>query len=186
VTTRAFAVTDTSLDKASRLPHHVYAEAVAHCDGGPDTAYAPDEWNVYLSNTKLLCAMFYYRRTETMTVEDRHGNKRTLTPVVNGVAWPYGLALSWDEVDGWTYTSLWDEFSTVGEVWDPLPVPRLAAPAAIRALLPQLLDGNEDNLPRSTQEWKEPRSETLSHLLAVADAERRGIDTRFADDDAGR
>lgn len=174
-------MTDTSLPDATGLPHRVYAEAVAHCDGGPDGAYAPDEWNVYRSDTRVLCAMFYYRRTEPMTVGGRHGVEQPLTPVVDGQAWPHGLALSWDEVDGWTYAPLEDEFSTVGEHWEPLPVPRLAAPAALRALLPRLLEGDEYGLPASTEEWKEPRAETLAQVLAAADAGRRGVDPRRTD-----
>ncbi|MFH9426426.1 hypothetical protein [Streptomyces sp. NPDC017529] len=168
---------------ASLLPHHAYAEAIAHCDGGPGGPYEPDEWYAYRSDTGVLCAMFYYRRTEPMTVPGTCGHDRTAAPMVNGEAWPHGLALSWDEVDGWTYAPLWDEFSSVGETWDRLPVPRLAAPSALRALLPRLLDGRaDDGLPHSDEEWQEHQPETLASRLAASDA-RRGIDSRPAGDD---
>lgn len=174
-------MTDTSLPGATRLPHFAYAEAVAYCDGGPDGAYAPDEWNAYRSETGLLCAMFYYRRTGLMTVTDRYGDEHTLPPVVDGQAWPHGLALSWDEIDGWTYAPLEDEFGTVGEHWESLSVPRLAAPASLRALLPRLLEGHEYDLPASIEEWQEPRAETLADMLATADAGRRSVDPRCVD-----
>ncbi|MEV8605567.1 hypothetical protein AB0465_37500 [Streptomyces griseoviridis] len=165
-------MTDSPLPDSSRLLHHAYMQAVAYCDRGPSTPLAPDEWYTYQGDGGALAAMFYYRRTESMTVRDHHGVDITLTPVVNGQAWQHGLALSWDELDGWTYTALYDEHSTVGDWWTRLPVPRLASPAAIRALLPVLLDGREDELPRSVDQWQEPRAYTLGQHLALADAAR--------------
>ncbi|GGZ19801.1 hypothetical protein [Streptomyces nitrosporeus] len=165
-------ITRADTTAAHGLPHHLYAEAIAHCDGGPETPYEPDEWAAYRGDSGVLCAMFYYRRTKPMTVQGHYGRgERTLAPVVNGEAWPHGLALSWDEIDGWTYSHLEDEYSTVGDYWDPLPVPRLASPSAIRALLPQLFDGDEDNLPASTEEWQEPQASTLAERL------RTGVQT---------
>ncbi|MEU2608834.1 hypothetical protein [Streptomyces albus] len=178
-------MTDTSLTDATGLPHYVYAEAVAHCDGGPGSAYEPDEWYAYRGDTGVLCAMFYYRRTKPMTVEDYAGIERTLTPVVDGQVWPHGLALSWDEVEGWTYSPLEGEHSTVGEYWGPLPVPRLASPAALRALLPRLFRGHEEDLPASAEEWAEPAVETLAQRLAAADADRLGTGPQQTGGDRG-
>ena len=163
-------MTDTTVPDSAhgsgRHPHYGYAEAVALVDG-PGGAYEPDEWNVDVGDSGVLFATFYYRRTAPMTTNGRFGNPDvTLDPVVNGTYWPHGLALSWDTVDGWTYTPLWDEYSTVGEHWDPLPVDPLASPAALRAVLVQLLHGQEDGLPASTDRWQEPRAATLAELLA--------------------
>lgn len=160
-------MTNTSLDGSARYPHHGYAEAVALVDG-PGGPYEPDEWNVDVADNGVLFAIFYFRRTAPMETTDRHGNTVTLEPVVNGAYWPHGLALSWDTADGWTYTLLCDEFSTVGDHWDPLPVDLLASPAALRAVLVQLLDGREDDLPASTDRWQEPRSATLAELITAA------------------
>jgi hypothetical protein len=160
-------VTDASLPGSARLlPHHGYAEAVALVDG-PGGPYEPDEWAADVSDKGVLFATFYYRRTAPMETEGRYGSPdRVLTPVVNGEAWPHGLALSWDSVDGWTYTPLWDEFSTTDDHWEPLPVDRLASPAALRAVLVPLLNGQEHDLPGSADRWEEPRAATLAELLA--------------------
>jgi hypothetical protein len=60
----------------------------------------PDEWAADVSEAGTLFATFYDRRTAPLTVADRHGADTTLEPVVNGEAWPHGLAVSWDSVDG--------------------------------------------------------------------------------------
>lgn len=102
-----------------------------------------------------------------MVTKDQDGDDITLAPVVSGEAWPHGLALSWDSADGWTYTALRDEFSTAGEDWDPLPLDRLASPAALRAVLVPLLDGREYELPASADRWQEPQAATLAELLTA-------------------
>lgn len=161
-------MTDTTLSGFADNPHHGYAEAVAYVDG-PGGPYEPDEWNVDISDEGIPFATFYYRRTAPMATEGRFGHPdATLEPVVNGEYWPHGLALSWDAVDGWTYSPIVDEFSTVGDHWDPLPVDLLASPAALRTVLVQLLDGQEDELPASTERWSESRAATLAELIAAA------------------
>ncbi|MDW8803716.1 hypothetical protein P1P68_02550 [Streptomyces scabiei] len=166
-------MTDASLSGFSRLPHHGYIEAVALVDG-PGGPYEPDEWSVDVSDKGALFATLYFRRTEPLNVEDRDGSGCTLAPVVNGEAWPHGVALSWDAVDGWTYTPLWDEFSTTEDAWEPLPIDRLAPPSAVRAVLVRLLDGEEYDLPASTVRWGEPRSATLADVLAGLDEATAG------------
>lgn len=160
-------MSDTTPTGSARHPHYGYAQAVALIDG-PGGAYEPDEWNVDIADNGLLFATFYYRRTEPMEIKTSHGNTVTLDPVVNGAYWPHGLALSWDTADGWTYTPLVDEFSTVGDYWDPLPVDLLASPAALRDVLVQLFDGNEDELPASADRWDEPRAVTLAERITAA------------------
>ncbi|MFI5987815.1 hypothetical protein ACIBEA_44060 [Streptomyces sp. NPDC051555] len=155
------------LGSAHRLPHYCYAEAVALVDG-PGGPYEPDEWTVDIADTGILFATFYYRRTTARTSDHRHGSVPSVLsvdPVVNDKAWPHGVALSWDSADGWAYTPLRDEFSTTEDYWDPLPVDRLAAPAALRAVLVPLLDGREDDMPASPDRWEEPRAATLSEYL---------------------
>lgn len=167
-------MTDASLPGSVRHPHYGYMEAVALVDG-PGGTYEPDEWHADVSDKGVLFATFYYRRTAPMAVGGRFGNPDvTVEPVVNGDYWPHGLALSWDTADGWTYTPLRDEYSTVDGHWDPLPVDLLASPAALRAVLVQLLQGNEDELPACRDRWEEPRAVTLSEILA----ERKDTGTR--------
>jgi len=160
-------MSDTTLPGSARHPHYGYAQAVALVDG-PGGEYEPDEWNVDVSDNGLLFATFYFRRTAPMEIKTRHGNTAILDPVVNGEYWPHGLALSWDTADGWTYTPLVDEFSTVGDYWDPLPVDLLASPAALRDVLVLLFDGQEDELPASTDRWDEPRAATLAERITAA------------------
>ncbi|MFH8797666.1 hypothetical protein [Streptomyces sp. NPDC017941] len=167
-------MTDSSLPGSASLPHHRYAEAVALVDG-PGGPYEPDEWMADVSDTGVLFATFYYRRIAPMTVEGRGGKPDVaLEPVVNGEAWPHGLALSWDSVDGWTYAPLWDEFSTTAERWDRLPVDRLASPAALRAVLVPLLDGRDQELPASAERWEEQQAVTLAALLDQREANAAG------------
>jgi hypothetical protein len=161
-------VSDTTPTGSARHPHYGYAQAVALVDG-PGGAYEPDEWNVDVADSGVLFATFYFRRTAPMRIEGRLGYPDgILDPVVNGEHWPHGLALSWDTADGWTYTPILDEFSTVGEHWDPLPVDLLASPAALRDVLVQLFDGHEDELPASTDRWDEPRAATLAERITAA------------------
>ncbi|MYS32898.1 hypothetical protein K388_07093 [Streptomyces sp. KhCrAH-43] len=162
-------------DQSTKLPHYLYAESIAHCDGGPGGAYEPDEWFVECDPNGGLYALFRYRSTKPLVdIEGRQGIE-TLAPVVNGAEWPYGLVLSWDEIDGWMYAPLSNEDGIVRSFfdWDPLPVPRLADPAAILALLPPLLRSDEGPLPASTLEWREVRAGTLVQRLADGDAKRR-------------
>ncbi|MEV8544410.1 hypothetical protein [Streptomyces sp. NPDC051572] len=142
-------MTETAVPGFARLPHYAYAQAVVLVDG-PGGPYEPDEWNVDAAGGGLLFATFYYRRTAPIEIEVHHGTPYTLDPVVNGEAWPHGLALNWDTADGWTYSPLVDEWSTVAGVWYPLPVDLLASPSVLRAALVRLLDGREDDLPSST------------------------------------
>ncbi|MEW2709245.1 hypothetical protein AB0948_30225 [Streptomyces koyangensis] len=58
--------------------------------------------------------------------------------------------------------------------WPPLRVPRLASPAAMRALLPHLLSGHEDDVPASTEEWREHHLKPLAQRLAAADRRSPG------------
>ncbi|GGQ33854.1 hypothetical protein GCM10010249_60310 [Streptomyces roseolilacinus] len=74
------------------------------------------------------------------------------TPLVNAQEWPSGLTLTWSSLSGlWTYV-LVDEHGL--ENTELLPVPALAAPSAVIALLPALMDGRRGLLPRSEERWE--------------------------------
>ncbi|MFF4934572.1 hypothetical protein ACFY2H_37685 [Streptomyces griseofuscus] len=62
--------------------------------------------------------------------------------------WPSGLDLVWRSAAGWAYQGRGDE-KLLG-----LPVPVLAAPEAITALLPALMDGRRNQLPASEDRWE--------------------------------
>ncbi|WSK66404.1 hypothetical protein OG458_42475 (plasmid) [Streptomyces sp. NBC_01281] len=62
--------------------------------------------------------------------------------------WPHGLELAWDSATGWTYRG------GGGEKPVALPVPALAAPHAITALMPALMDGRRRRLPMSEARWE--------------------------------
>ncbi|RLU82580.1 hypothetical protein CTZ27_30140 [Streptomyces griseocarneus] len=70
------------------------------------------------------------------------------SPLLAGQEWPDGLALEWNPATGWGFGS------PTAERLVPLPVPVLAAPQAITALLPALLDGRRAQLPTSRERWK--------------------------------
>ncbi|MFI6113182.1 hypothetical protein [Kitasatospora sp. NPDC051164] len=62
--------------------------------------------------------------------------------------WPDGLELVWNSSAGWAYQE------RDGSKLVALPVPVLAAPEAITALLPALMDGRRDQLPASEDRWE--------------------------------
>ncbi|MFD0270403.1 hypothetical protein ACFVGY_28155 [Streptomyces sp. NPDC127106] len=64
-------------------------------------------------------------------------------------------------VDGWTH------------VYEPLPVLRLASPAALRALVPAVLTDRYPAVAASAEKWREPgEADALRRYLAAADAAR--------------
>ncbi|MET9967091.1 hypothetical protein ABZZ80_14520 [Streptomyces sp. NPDC006356] len=74
------------------------------------------------------------------------------TPLVNAREWPSGLTLTWSSLSGlWTYV-LVDEHGL--ENTELIPVPALAAPSAVIAVLPALMDGRHGLLPRSEERWE--------------------------------
>ncbi|MER5869535.1 hypothetical protein [Streptomyces sp. NPDC002044] len=153
---------------APELPHRAYAEAVAAMDG-PGGAYEPDEWSAQEDGGRLE-AGFYYRRTGPRTVW-RDGLPAAVGPVLDTEEWPHGMLLFWNSVDGWSYAALTDEWGGA-DFAEPLPVDRLASPAAIRAVLPLLLAGDDHDLPACAERWDRPRAAALAGVLAAADAAR--------------
>lgn len=93
-------------------------------------------------------AEFAVRRAETRgTTEARWawiGGAAELT----GEEWPDGLELVWNSSTGWAYQE------RGGDKPVALPVPVLAAPEAITALLPALMDGRRKQLPGSEDRWE--------------------------------
>ncbi|MFF4717598.1 hypothetical protein ACFY2V_40335 [Streptomyces eurythermus] len=74
------------------------------------------------------------------------------TPLVNAQEWPSGLTVTWSSLSGlWTYV-LVDEYGL--ENTELLPAPALAAPSAVIAVLPALMDGRRGLLPRSQERWE--------------------------------
>ncbi|MEU1519149.1 hypothetical protein ABZ490_44640 [Streptomyces sp. NPDC005811] len=74
------------------------------------------------------------------------------TPLVNVREWPSGLTLTWSSLSGlWTYVPV-DEYGL--ENTELIPVPALAAPSAVVAVLPSLMDGRHGLLPRSEERWE--------------------------------
>ncbi|MFD3761306.1 hypothetical protein [Streptomyces sp. NPDC058622] len=153
---------------APELPHRAYAEAVAAMDG-PGGAYEPDEWSAEEDEGRLE-AGFYYRRTGPKTVW-RDGLPAAVGPVLDTEEWPHGMLLFWNSVDGWSYAALTDEWGGA-DFAEPLPVDRPASPAAIRAVLPLLLAGDDHDLPARSERWDQPRAAALAGVLAAADAAR--------------
>ncbi|MCP3819806.1 hypothetical protein NLX86_17400 [Streptomyces sp. A3M-1-3] len=73
-------------------------------------------------------------------------------PLVNAHEWPSGLTLTWSSLTGrWTYSVL-DEHGLENTL--ALPVPALAAPSAVSAVLPALMDGRHGQLPASQERWE--------------------------------
>ncbi|MFD4392617.1 hypothetical protein [Streptomyces sp. NPDC058495] len=151
------------------LPHQQYVEAVAHIDGGPSGRYAPDEWEADREGDHLV-AHLYYRHTEPRTALDPYDRPVLSEPVVSATHWPEGVCVRWDSVSGWQYGPIEGPYIP-GAVWlEPLPVPLLAAPAAILRLLPALLRGERDALPESAQQWTEPGlRRSLAEQLGLAE-----------------
>ncbi|GAA1213354.1 hypothetical protein [Streptomyces rhizosphaericus] len=93
-------------------------------------------------------AEFAVRRAEARgTTEARWawiGGAAELT----GEEWPDGLELVWNSSTGWAYQE------RGGDKPVALPVPVLAAPEAITALLPALMDGRRNQLPASEDRWE--------------------------------
>ncbi|KOT46673.1 hypothetical protein ADK41_00075 [Streptomyces caelestis] len=67
---------------------------------------------------------------------------------LTGEEWPNGLELVWNSSTGWAYQE------RGGDKPVALPVPVLAAPEAITALLPALMDGRRNQLPASEDRWE--------------------------------
>ncbi|MFI1205601.1 hypothetical protein ACH4VR_40305 [Streptomyces sp. NPDC020883] len=73
-------------------------------------------------------------------------------PRLNRQEWPLGLTLTWSSRNGrWTCAAV-DRRGRRRKI--PLPVPALAAPLAISAALPALMDGRLGQLPSSTARWE--------------------------------
>ncbi|MFE4397929.1 MULTISPECIES: hypothetical protein [Streptomycetaceae] len=131
---------------AEPLPHVQYGQAVhqALVAAGAE----PVEW--YMDEADFgLRADYYYRPYRP---EPRPDGTVPLTP--DPEHWQHGLQLSWTE-RGWCYLPLdegsdplWDE-----EDAEPLPVPVLADPDAVAALLVLLLAGRFDEIGSATVEW---------------------------------
>lgn len=67
---------------------------------------------------------------------------------LTGREWPDGLELAWNSATGWAYRG------RSGAKLVALPVPVVAAPQAITALLPALMDGRRGQLPACEDRWE--------------------------------
>ncbi|MEU2393248.1 hypothetical protein [Streptomyces sp. NPDC007369] len=139
-----------------RLPHQAYAEAAAGLDG----PYAPDRWGAGRCpvDGRLRLSLEYVRQLP-VTRQSAAGPV-VVEPVLGEEAWPYGMSLRWDEVDGRAYEGAVDGRT---RVYEALPVPRLASPAALRALLPPVLADRLPPLSAPAEERREPREAARRH-----------------------
>ncbi|MFJ3946308.1 hypothetical protein [Streptomyces griseoaurantiacus] len=112
-------------------------------------------WKRYPRAMEGALAQAGYGDTEfSVHREDTRGAARACWSWHSGAAeltrdeWPSGLDLVWSSATGWSYQGRGDEKALA------LPVPVLAAPEAITALLPALMDGRRNQLPASEDRWE--------------------------------
>ncbi|WNI19989.1 hypothetical protein [Actinacidiphila sp. ITFR-21] len=93
-------------------------------------------------------AEFTVRRTQARGTAEARWSWIGGAAELTGEEWPDGFELLWDSSTGWSYRE------RGGDKLVALPVPVLAAPEAITALLPALMDGRRDQLPASEDRWE--------------------------------
>ncbi|MGW6202049.1 hypothetical protein ACWF9B_00110 [Streptomyces sp. NPDC055089] len=93
-------------------------------------------------------AEFTVRRTQARGTTEARWSWIGGTAELTDEEWPDGFELLWDSSTGWSYRE------RGGDKLVALPVPVLAAPEAITALLPALMDGRRDQLPESDDRWE--------------------------------
>ncbi|NBM14673.1 hypothetical protein [Streptomyces sp. GC420] len=93
-------------------------------------------------------AEFAVRRTEARGTTEARWSWIGGAAELTSEEWPDGLELVWNSSTGWAY------HERGGDKPVALPVPVLAAPEAITALLPALMDGRRDQLPASEDRWE--------------------------------
>ncbi|MDI5965595.1 hypothetical protein [Streptantibioticus silvisoli] len=129
-------------------PHQEYARAVAGAFAG---ARHPARWNAAGAGPQEWAAVFEWRAGE---------------PGADPAVWPHGVMLTWTQPAGWTAVDPDPDPSTAAFTL-ALPVDRLATPASLAVLLPLLLTGAFDDLPRAGARWQDPRAPELAHLLGL-------------------
>ncbi|MEU6350137.1 hypothetical protein ABZ896_12500 [Streptomyces sp. NPDC047072] len=100
-------------------------------------------------------AEFSVHRTDACGAAGARWSWSSHAPDLTSGEWPAGLDLEWDSATGWGFKGR-NEDRLV-----PLPVPPLAAPDSVIALLPALMDGRRGQLPASEDRWE--------HAAAVMD-----------------
>ncbi|MFD8882234.1 hypothetical protein ACFV0H_06875 [Streptomyces erythrochromogenes] len=93
-------------------------------------------------------AEFAVRRAEARGAAEARWSWIGGAAELTGEEWPGGLELVWNSSTGWAYGG------RGGAELVALPVPVLATPGAITALLPALMDGRRDQLPASADRWE--------------------------------
>ncbi|HEY5836442.1 hypothetical protein [Streptomyces sp.] len=148
----------------ARHPHQFYAATVAgHLE--LSLGAAPTEWGTDADDDGTLTITCLYRPIAP-------GRDDTGLPRLSAdpEAWPHGVELYWDEHHGWQYIPLDEDSEPLRAEPVPLPVPVLASPQALAALLPALLAGREHELPADTREWQ--YADELRAELAARNATR--------------
>ncbi|WP_328373687.1 hypothetical protein OG800_50750 (plasmid) [Streptomyces sp. NBC_00445] len=100
-------------------------------------------------------------------------------PELNSEEWPAGLDLEWNSSGGWSFRARGDDRLVA------LPVPVLAAPQAIVALLPGLMDGRRGQLPASEDRWEHAAAiVSCVEAASVYGDDKYGADYQRAEEEA--
>ncbi|MCM2431084.1 hypothetical protein [Streptomyces sp. RKAG337] len=100
------------------------------------------------------------RRTDAAGAAEARWAWNCASADLTGEEWPDGLVLVWSSSAGWGYQARPSDSAVA------LPVPVLAAPEAIVALLPALMDGRRGQLPASESRWE--HAEAITSWLEAA------------------
>ncbi|MBC3844743.1 hypothetical protein GXW82_44630 [Streptacidiphilus sp. 4-A2] len=129
------------------LPHQQYAQAVHAALVAADAE--PVEWYTYDSDDGMAACYFF----RPYAPEPRPDGTVPRT-VRADVWWGHGVELRWTEPDGWGFVPLDEHSEPAWDGVDPLPLPVLAAPDAVAAVAPLLLNGSPEDAEPSTAEWE--------------------------------
>jgi hypothetical protein len=142
-----------------RYPHHFYADTIANHLRYRLRADLTKWWTDEADDRTL--AICYLFRVPTPEGQPTEGPLLS----ASAEAWSSGVEVHWDQTRGWWYVPVDDYPPLLPPEPSELPVPVLASPQALAALLPNLLTGDWRELPASTQEW-----EYAEQLCAALDA----------------
>ena len=124
-------------------------------------------------------AEFSVHRTDTSGATGARWSWIRQCPHLTSEEWPDGLDLEWDSAAGWGFRA------RSADQLVSLPVPVLAAPHAIIALLPALMDGRRGQLPASEDQWEHATTVVdLVNTTALYDDDKYGPDYQRHEEEA--
>lgn len=124
-------------------------------------------------------AEFSVHRTDTSGAAGARWSWIRQCPHLTSEEWPDGLDLAWDSAAGWGFRA------RNADQLVPLPVPVLAAPHAIVALLPALMDGRRGQLPASEDQWEHATTVVdLVNTASLHDDDKYGPDYQRHEEEA--